>query len=101
MGTKAPSTPEGVIVAPGEAQSSEGFETGLFYLGFLNSMPIGTCRLGCEELCPKAAWWNVPITVRVTHHTSPLITKSVVALGNQGMLCWMCMGELNERVLNS
>ena len=23
-------------------------------------------------------------------HTSPLITKSVVALGDQGMLCWVC-----------
>ena len=32
-----------------------------------------------------------PITVRVTRHTSPLITKSVVALGNQGVLCWVYM----------
>ena len=49
MGPKAPSTPEGVLVAQGIAQSSEGFETGFFYLGFLNSMPIGTCCLGCED----------------------------------------------------
>ena len=29
-----------------------------------------------------------PITLRVTQHTSPLITNSVVALGNQGVVCW-------------
>ena len=49
MGPQAPSTAEGVLVVLGIAQSSEGFETGLFYLGFLNSMPIGTWHLGCED----------------------------------------------------
>ncbi len=30
-------------------------------------------------------------------HTSPLITKSVLALGDQWLLYWVCVGELNER----
>ena len=42
-----------------------------------------------------------PITVRVTRHTSPLITNSVVGLGNQGVICWVyvfvnSMGESIE-----
>ena len=30
-----------------------------------------------------------PITLWVTFHTSPFNTKLVVALGNQGVLCWV------------
>ena len=38
-----------------------------------------------------------PITLRVTQHTLLLITQSVVALGNQEVVCCVC--ESNDNVL--
>ena len=39
----------------------------------------------------------VDLLGRNAFHTSPLITKSVLAPSDQGLLCWVCVGELNER----
>ena len=47
----------------------------------------------------EAAWWDFPS--RCGADISPLITNSVVGLGNQGVICWVyvfvnSMGESIE-----
>ena len=57
--------------------------------------------IGCEVFPKDTGIWLshpwVDFLGRSAIHTSPLITKSVVALGDQWLLCRVCVGELNER----
>jgi hypothetical protein len=90
-------------------QKSPGYSRARWYvLGFNKSLstsfsPCLRPLIGLERwvfevftLVASGIWLSHPwvdLLGRGAFHTPPLITKSVVALGNQGMLCWVCMGS--------
>ena len=90
-------------------QKSPGYSRARWYvLGFNKSLstsfsPCLRPLIGLERwvfevftLVASGIWLShlwVDLLGRGAFHTPPLITKSVVALGNQGMLCWVCMGS--------
>ena len=101
-GPKAPSKTEDVLVVPGIAHSSEGFETGLFYLVVLNPIPVR--RHSILDLRIVLVLFELHGGISHPHGGCPsYFTLDYQALlcmpVNQGVLCWMsvCVCELNER----